>query len=206
MNTENQQAAETLREIKTMMEKSSRFISLSGMSGIIIGITTIISVSWFCNHYGINPFNIREGKLSELPSEHYMTAFVLALVLLSVSLFTSTWMSVKRAKKQGMIVWGPASKQLLINMMVPLGTGIVACSILFFRDPDIVLPLSLIFYGISLYNAGKFTHESVRFFGLCQIFLGLISMVLMQYHIIIWTIGFGLLHVIYGAFMSIKHQ
>lgn len=202
----DQHPADTLNEIKVLMERSSKFISLSGLSGIIIGIITILSVTWFCDHYAINPFDPNLGQLSNLPSQHYSTAFILSLVLLTVSLFTTTLLSVQRARKMGMQVWGPASRQLMVNMLVPLSSGIVFCAILFFRTPDLVLPLSLIFYGISLYGAAKFTHNSVRVFGIIQILLGLICLLFIEYHIIIWTIGFGICHVIYGAFMTIKNE
>lgn len=205
MNKE-QQTADTLNDIRNMMERSSKFISLSGLSGIIIGIITILSVTWFCDHYHINPFDTDLGQLSDLPAEHYRTAFILSITLLVVSLFTTTLLSVRRARKMGLQVWGPASRQLLVNMMVPLSSGIIFCSILFFDSPDLVLPLSLTFYGISLYGAGKFTHNSVRVFGLIQILLGLICLIFIQYHIIIWTVGFGICHVVYGAFMTIKNE
>lgn len=204
--SKNQNPTEALNEIRDMMEKSSKFFSLSGISGIIIGIITIVSVTWFCNRYQIDPFNIEKGQLSSLPVEHYLTAFVLSMCLLVFSLLTTTYLSIQRARKQGVKVWGPASKQLMVNMLVPLSKGILFCAILFFREPDLVLPLSLVFYGISLYGAAKFTHASVRYFGIIQMILGLICLLFMQYHIIIWSVGFGVFHVVYGAFMTLKQE
>lgn len=198
--------ADTLNEIKDMMERSSKFISLSGLSGIIIGILAIVTVSGYCQIYGINPFNIDYEALKSLPDDHYRHALQAAMALLVVSVAIACSLTISRARRLNLQVWGMASKKLLVNMFVPLCVGTVFCLVIFAKYPDLVLPLSLVFYGMSLFNASKYTHDAIRSMGMAEMLLGLLCLVFMKYHIVFWTVGFGLLHVAYGTYMYVRNE
>ncbi len=206
MKKENNNPVETLNDIRDLMERSSRFISLSGFSGIIIGMLTIICVSWYCNRYSINPLDVDYEYLETLPKEHFRVALLTALGLLCSSIAIATFMSVRRARQMNVPVWGQASKRLFVNMFVPLGAGILFCLFMLKDHIDLVLPLSLIFYGMSLFNAGNYTQKGIRSLGLIEMALGIGCLALIQYHILLWTIGFGLMHVLYGTYMYIKFE
>ena len=203
---ENNNPVETLNDIKQMMERSSRFISLSGFSGIIIGILAIIIVSLYCQHYAINPLDLDYAYLKSLPPSHITVALVAALGLMLTSMAVATIMTIRRSAKLKISIWGQASKRLFINMFIPLSIGIVFCFILLFRELDLVLPLSLVFYGMSLFNAGNYTQKSIRSLGIIEMLLGILCLVFMRYHILFWTIGFGLMHVLYGTYMYLKFE
>lgn len=206
MNNENLNPADTLNEIKDMMERSSKFISLSGLSGIIIGILAIVTVSGYCQIYGINPFNLDYEVLRSLPTEHYRNALLAAAVLFAVSVTIACILAINKARRMNQQVWGMASKKLFVNMFVPLSVGAVFCLVVFQKYPDLVLPLSLVFYGMSLFNASKYTHEAIRSMGMAEMLLGLLCLLFMKYHIVFWTVGFGLLHVVYGTFMYVRNE
>ena len=206
MKNEDNNPVETLNDIRNLMERSSKFISLSGFSGIIIGILTIICVTLYCNHYGINPLNLDYDYLGTLPKEHFNVALISALGLMLASIGIATFMTARRASEMKVSIWGLASKRLFINMFIPLSVGIVFCFILLYDHVDLVLPLSLVFYGMSLFNAGNYTQQSIRSLGLVEMILGIICLAFIQYHIIIWTIGFGLMHVVYGTYMYFKFE
>ena len=67
-------------------------------------------------------------------------------------------------------------------------------------------PASLIFYGISLVNASKYTLTDIRYLGVMEIILGLINTQFIDYGLYFWATGFGLLHIIYGAMMWWKYE
>ncbi len=203
MKKEDNNPVETLNDIKNLMERSSKFISLSGFSGILIGILTIICVSWFCSAYDIDPLNM---DYDDLPDQHFSVALFAAMGLMFASIAIATFMTVRRANQMKVSIWGLASKRLFINMFTPLSIGILFCLVLFFSHIDLVVPLSLMFYGMSLFNAGNYTQQGIRSLGVVEMFLGVLCLVFMEYHILIWTIGFGLMHVIYGAYMYFKFE
>ena len=57
----------------------------------------------------------------------------------------------------------------------------------------------LIFYGMALVNASKYTLGNVRYLGLAEIVLGLLCAALPGYGFWFWVIGFGVLHIVYGS-------
>lgn len=196
----------TLDEIREMMSKSSKFISLSGISGILIGLMTIISVFIFSFQHQINPMDGEGNVLSNLNENELRQLYLSSVVLLLVSLLITFLMSKSKAKKEGKDIWGPASKQLISSMALPFSFGFVFCSILFFTQPDTVLPLSLLIYGFSLFSGSRNTINSVKTFGLIQMSLSILCLFFSGYMLLIWTLGFGLSHAIYGAFMHINQS
>jgi hypothetical protein len=70
----------------------------------------------------------------------------------------------------------------------------------------IVAPLTLIFYGLALVNASKYTLSEVRWLGLTQILLGLAAAHFIGYGLVFWALGFGLVHILYGLVMHYKYK
>jgi hypothetical protein len=204
MKKENKNPAETLNDIHNLMERSSKFISLSGLSGVLVGMSAIIFVCLFCRHYGINPVDPDIEYWKDLQYEHNFMTLISAGGLLFFCIAIATLMTVRQSRKMGVSIWGKASKRLFINMFVPLSAGTVFCLIMFFHHMDIVLPLSLVFYGFSLYNAGKYTHDTIRSLGIMEMITGILSLAFLQYQVIFWTLGFGVLHILYGSYMYVK--
>ena len=64
----------------------------------------------------------------------------------------------------------------------------------------------LIFYGIALVNASKYTLRDVKWLGVLQIVLGLINTQFIGYGLYFWTAGFGILHIVYGIIMWWKYE
>jgi hypothetical protein len=70
----------------------------------------------------------------------------------------------------------------------------------------LVAPMSLIFYGLALYNASQFTYEEVRSLGLIQIVLGLLGAYFVSYGLLFWAIGLGVAHIVYGIYMHYRYE
>jgi hypothetical protein len=202
---EEKDIQDQLVSIRSMMERSSKFISLSGLSGILAGIYALIGagIAYQIIYDGQNTFT--SSGFSVIINIAQL--FSVALVVLLASLITCVILTIRKAKRKGQQVWGSVSKQVLFNMAVPLVAGGLVILILFsYGYFWVVAPASLIFYGLALVNASNFTFNDVRYLGIGEILLGLLAALLPGYGLLFWAIGFGVLHIIYGSIMYFKYD
>src|SRR5690606_39469028 len=88
-------------------------------------------------------------------------------------------------------------------------TGVQTCALPILMSKGLIFlapPLSLIFYGIALYNASKFTFEVLKYLGMIQILLGLAGACFPGYGLVLWAVGFGAFHIAYGTYMHYKYE
>jgi hypothetical protein len=136
-----------------------------------------------------------------------MKLIAVATVVLIASLATVVWLSNQKAKKSGQSLWNPASKQMLFTMAVPLVSGGIFILIMLYTGHfGLAAPACLVFYGIGLIQAGAYTVNEVRYLGFCEIILGILSALIPGYGLIFWTIGFGVLHIVYGTIMYNRYD
>jgi uncharacterized membrane protein len=197
-----------LKDIRSLMERSSSFISLSGLSGISAGVIGLIAafilnnrLSGFADY--TNPQTLTPDKRNELIIFSILfSAAVLVLTFILTIFFTA-----RKAKKSGLPVWDSSAKRLVINLFIPLVTGGVFCLLLIYQKFDwLVLPSTLIFYGLALLNAGKYTLNEIKWLGLSEIILGLAAMFFLNEAIYFWGAGFGILNILYGMAMYFRHE
>lgn len=196
-----------LSSIRNLMERSAKFISLSGLSGIMAGIYALIGagLGYYIVYGSSSDLQYRDYYVNE--QEIVWRLFFIALLVLLLSLTTGIWLTLRKASKKNQNVWNPASKNLLVSMAIPLFTGGIFILILLFRGYyGIVAPASLIFYGLSLVAASHYTYTDVKWLGILEILLGLLATLLPGYGIVFWTIGFGVLHIVYGSIMHFKYD
>lgn len=207
------QHLETLSEIRNLMERSSRFISLSGLSGVIAGIFALLGAAMVYAYLDIIPFSgtytehLRGGNIGKWGID-YATFFILdALMVLICALAGGIFFTTRKARKKGQKIWDKLTLRLLINLAIPLAAGGIFClALLNFGALGLVAPATLIFYGLSLVNASKYTLDDIRNLGLVEIVLGLIASFNIGYGLEFWTIGFGLMHILYGTLMYYKYE
>ncbi|WP_343612159.1 hypothetical protein [Chryseobacterium oranimense] len=198
---------EDLSHIRSMMERSSRFISLSGLSGVFAGLAALIGagyVYFVFQREGIDYFDGDRNFFSPaLVRELVLTgAVILLTALLSGYIFTAN-----KSKKKGQKIWDATTKRLLLTFAVPLVTGGIFCLALLFHHLFVwIAPATLIFYGIALVGAERYTLTDIKYLGYCQIVLGLISLFFLGWGLVFWTIGFGVLHIVYGLIMHKKYK
>jgi hypothetical protein len=208
----NNQHLDTLTEIRNLMEKSSKFISLSGLSGVFAGIFALIgffAAIFYLNHEFSAKSYYDYAYLSDgTINFNFISFFVVdALVVLLLSLTFGSYFTIKKAKKNKQSIWDNTSKRLLINLMIPLVTGGIFCFILLYHGLfGLIAPVTLIFYGLALLNASKYTLNDIRYLGISEILLGLLSSVMIGYGLYFWAIGFGVLHLVYGSVMYFKYE
>ena len=204
---------QALEEIKQMMDRSSRFISLSGWSGIAAGICALIA-AWLAgkklNEYGLNEteYVVKSGytmddNLWQLNRDLLILA-VITFIVAFLFAFLFTWF---RSKKTDIPIWGFTARKVIINLAVPMMVG----ALLIWRITNLgvyglVAPACLIFYGLALINASKFTLSEVRYLGYLQLLLGVVNLWALDYGLYFWATGFGMLHIIYGIVMWNKYE
>ncbi len=191
-----------ISEIKNMMNKSSRFISLSGLSGILAGIYALIGayIAYYLVVTYSNGVLILDGWVFRYC---LLTLFTVALA----SIVTGIILTTKKAKKQNANVWDATSKRLVVNFIIPLLVGGLYIIIILSQGKyGQSGGLMLIFYGLALVNASKYSIGDIKYLGYAELILGLIGSWKPGYSFWLWIIGFGILHIIYGAWMHFKYD
>lgn len=189
-------------EIKYLMNKSSRFISLSGLSGIMAGVYALIGAAvayWLVINSG-REYLILSGRIFRL--------VVLDLFLIAFfSIITAVYLTTKKAKKNGEKIWDTSSRRLIFNFLIPLiAGGLYILIILNQQKYGQTGALMLIFYGLALINASKYSIGDIRYLGYTEIALGLICALYPGYGFWLWVVGFGIMHIIYGSLMYFKYE
>jgi hypothetical protein len=195
-----------LKDIKEIMNRSSRFISLSGLSGVSAGIIALVA-AWLA-YETVYANQVYLGyKMVILTSQSITTLLVIATITIILTFGAVIFFTSREAKRNREELWDMQTKRLLINLFIPLVTGGILVLILLFKGYiGIVAPLTLIFYGLALVNASKYTLTEIRSLGLIEIILGLVAFNFIGYGLLFWSIGFGILHIIYGIAMYVKYK
>jgi len=200
-----------LKEIRSLMEHSSRFLSLSGIAGVYAGITALAGITSAYVYLDLWNNNLSYYELinySKVSNNKYGNfLFADSLIVLSVSILIGVFFSIKKAKKIGLAKWDATAKRMFINMAIPLVAGGIYAIILFYQDNiALIAPSTLIFYGMALLNASKYTINDIRYLGMIEIVLGLTASVFVEYGLLLWGLGFGVFHIIYGLSIYFKYE
>ncbi len=217
MSSQNQ-TLETIQDIRNMMDRSSRFISLSGLSGIAAGLCALTG-AWFAydliessDGSGVRKSGlIRDGYSSDgvgmLRSFMGSRLFTIAVLTLISAIVLAVFFTYIRSKRQGVPVWGGTAKRLIWNIAVPLTAGgLFLLKLIEAGVYGLIAPGCLIFYGIALINGAKYTFGEIRFLGYAITGLGVINCWFQGYGLYVWAAGFGLLHIVYGIVMWNKYE
>lgn len=207
----DQTSAEELRAIRRYMEESTKFLSLSGFSGVVPGLLALTGAlfAWFLVFdKGDETLTGYFRNLSDSEALRVMWELVIiALCVLVSSVSAAVFFSYRKGRKEGKSLWTPASKRLYISLLVPLVAGAAFVTVVLVNGYFLLaVPSLLIFYGLALINAGKFTYGEIFYLGLLEIATGLLCAVFPLYALVFWITGFGLLHILYGLVMFRKYE
>jgi len=215
-----------LQQIRSMMERSTKFISLSGWTGIFAGIYALLGAlaAYFVIYkmkfesivipenietYGSNrpvTYDYQNG-LSDLFSTQNLLLLVIAFVVFTLSCLTAIYHSSIKAKKQSLKLWNNTTQRMFVQLAIPMIAGGSFCiALVFYGNTGLIAPAMLIFYGLSLLNGSKYTIKELHSLALLEILLGIISLFFIGYGLLFWAIGFGVLHIIYGIMMQKKYS
>ncbi len=204
MKTE-QEYLEDLKEIRGLMERSSRFVSLSGLSGILAGVYALVcaGIAYFYVYTDIDKF----PRVLYDNAETRTFLITLGIVTLIVTLITGALLTMRKAKANNEKILNKLTVRLIINLMIPLAVGGIAILILLNKGYiGFIAPFTLIFYGLALINASKYTYSDIRSLGIVEVILGLLALHVIGYGILYWALGFGVGHIVYGTIMHFKYD
>tara|TARA_R110002094_G_scaffold92785_1_gene94441 strand:+ start:46 stop:441 length:396 start_codon:yes stop_codon:yes gene_type:complete len=124
-----------------------------------------------------------------------------------LSAVTGILLTTRKAKKNGAKIWDSTSRRLVFNFLIPLIAGGAYILIILSQGKyGQSGGLMLIFYGLALVNASKYSIGDIRYLGYIEIVLGLISALFPGYGFWLWVLGFGFMHIIYGTWMHFKYD
>jgi len=208
----NQEPIQQLTEIRNLMERSSRFISLSGISGVVAGLIALIGSGAALVYLDFDQrYFEMNGHFASLENSGYRDTlwFIIpdAMIMLVLALFSGIYFTSRKARNKGLKVWDSTARRMVINLSIPLATGGIFCLILLYHDLIFLLaPATLLFYGLALINASKYTYHEIRVLGICEIILGLMASWLIPFGLLFWAAGFGALHIFYGLIMYYRYE
>lgn len=210
---EKNQPQDTLQEVKNirrLMERSSRFISLSGLSGVAAGFFALAGAAIaryviFKNYY--REYNDRRFFEATDFVKLKIQLLALAAAIFAAAFISAFYFTWRKSNSQGRSLWDHTSRRLLWNIAIPLvAGGLFILGMLQYSDWRFIAPACLIFYGLALVNASKYTLTDIRYLGYCELVVGLINMQFIGYGLYFWALGFGVLHIFYGVVMWWKYE
>jgi hypothetical protein len=203
-----------LRDIHRLMQRTSKFIGLSGLSGVGAGVFALLG-SLLAQLYllagGLEGYGHSLHYWPALPHPWGIDPLVFfgldALFVLSGALSCGIYFTTRRAQRKGQPIWDSLTRRLLISLAIPLAVG--ACfvlAMLYHGLVELMAPATLIFYGLALISGSKYTLDELYYLGICEVILGTLGLFWLGYGLILWTIGFGVLHIFYGLLMYFRYE
>jgi hypothetical protein len=190
-----------IQDIRKMMDKSTQFLSLSGLSGILAGIYALAGA------FAVKVITGENYRYITLESREFRLCVAILAAVLVLSVGTAYMFSSRKAKKNGETLWNSTSRRVAANFMIPLCTGgIFALLLINSHHYGLIAPVMLIFYGLACVNASKYTLRDVRYLGLTVIVIGLAATYAIGYGLEFWALGFGVCHILYGSIMYIRYD
>ena len=212
----DKQHMEDLRHIRGVMDRSTRFLSLSGLSGVWAGVVALAGALAAQQHHQLlyeatrrmDPLDDHaQWNNGGTWSEHITFLLGDATLVLILAVAGAWWFTWRRGRKTGEGIWDPSARRLLLNLFLPLAAGGAFClALLYHGDVMLVAPATLVFYGLALINASKYTLNEIRWLGIGQMLLGILSAFWLGSGLMFWALGFGVLHILYGSLMYIRHE
>ncbi len=205
---------EELAHIRGLMDRSTRFLSLSGLSGVVAGVLALIGAfvaqTYMDMNLAVQADPLGYGQEESIKEEYAVHVTVLggiASAVLVLAIAGAFWFTLRRSKRLGQSIWDASARRMAINLALPLAAGGVFCLALIWHGlPGLVAPATLLFYGLALLNASKYTLDEIRWLGLSEVVLGLSASFWIGAGLFFWALGFGVLHIFYGSLMYLRHE
>ena len=203
-----------LAHIRGLMDRSTRFLSLSGLSGVVAGVLALLGAlvaqRYMAEHLAIQENPLTYGDpvgASRDYVQHLLTLVGIAVSVLVLALIGAFWFTWRRSARLGQTLWDASAQRLAVNLFLPLAAGGIFCLALLYAGlPGLVPSATLVFYGLALLNASKYTLDEIRWLGLSELALGLVAAFWIGAGLLFWALGFGVLHIFYGTVMYLRHE
>ncbi len=198
---------DSIDQIKSIMERSTTFMSLTGLSGILaglFGLLTTILVS-----FELNSIVLNAQSLSLIASDRGLRILLamIAIGALSLTLLTALFLTLSKARKRGHDTWDAVARRFAAHLFIPLiAGGLFTISLAYFGQLQFICPAMLLFFGLSLLNAAHFVQMDMFWLGIIEISLGVVVSFWHLGGLIFWGLGFGIAPLVYGSIMYYKYE
>lgn len=205
MNKNKKQYLQDLQEIKDTMNRASRFITLSGFSGVSTGITALVGACIaYLTVFKDNTYLTHQ--IVDIQSVDFWRLILISLGTLVLSITNAIYFTSRKTRKKNQNPWNIQARNMIIELSIPLITGGILCLMFLCKGFIGVLPsLTLIFYGLALINCSKYTVHEIRNLGIIEIVLGLMGFYFISYSLLFWALGFGVFQIMYGLIVQKKY-
>lgn len=211
MTKSSDNPAATLAEIRTIMQRSTRFIALSGLSGVATGLIALVGAgivfAKLFTAYGTYKLAEAFKQAGSQGGDLFQFLLLSSLATITAALVAGVYFTTRSARRHGHAVWDSAARRMLTNLAIPLAAGGIFCLLLFWHGAiALILPAMLIFYGMALLHASKYAVDELRNLGLSEVTLGLLAGFWSDYALLFWAVGFGLFNIFYGVLMYNRYE
>jgi hypothetical protein len=201
-----------LTEIRAIMERSSRFLSLSGLSGVGAGVValagTAVAHYYLHEEYGAQGYQrlFQTTVTERLAALPFLLGLAVAMIVSAI--LVAAFFTLRRTRRDGLrSIWTAPARRLAVALAIPLVAGGLFCLRLYLSNAvELVVPGMLVFYGVALLNGSKYTLDEIKYLGLTQIGLGLVALLVPEYGLLLFGLGFGLGHIGYGLLMYNRYE
>ncbi len=197
-----------IAEIRSIMERSTKFISLSGFAGIGAGLVALLGAWAAWMMFTADGVALtHSATAADLTPDTRINLILLGVVVLVLALAIAWFFSRRIIRKNAEAVNGTVMRHLVLSFAVPIVVGAIMTLLLFYHGPLWpVVPSMLLFYGLGIFSAGSFTFGEVRTLGVIEILLGLTAAVFPEFGLYFWAAGFGAVHIVYGSLFFRKYR
>lgn len=205
----SKQALDNLNDIKSMMERSTKFLSLSGWSGIWVGMCGLVAAAILYSWQTASTFTYQNLTTSDPYQDTYSVGMlvVLALITFIVAVTGGLYFTIRKTRKQEQSFLNKVTKRLFVRFAIPLSIGGLLCIIFYANNLlQLALPTTLLFYGLALFSVQEDTVKEVKSIAYLQITLGLLAFYFVDYTLLLWALGFGIVHLLYGIILWNKYD
>lgn len=195
------EARDHLRVIRQTMERSTQYSTLSGWSGIFVGLLAIAGVALTRSLTHAPEWRtLSAGAQNMKIAAIWFGALVLAVAIDFVC-------NKRRARRVGKYVMSRLGAHILIAALPAfLGAGVL--TLFFFQHglAAFVYGIWMLCYGLAICAVGLFSVRPVTFLGIAFVLSGALTLLMpLGLSMLMMAVTFGGFHIIYGIAMARKH-
>ncbi len=196
-----EEARENLRVIRQTMERSTKYSTLSGLSGVLIGLSAIAGV--FATSRVLHARYDAHQPLSSA----YPELGLLWLIELALAVAIEFGCNKRRAKSIGKRVASPLGAHIIVAAL-PAFVAALALTAFFALHglAALVWGIWMLTYGLAICAVGLFSVRPVSYLGAAFVLAGAVTLLLpTQLQLFMMGLTFGGFHIVYGVLMGRKH-
>ena len=201
--------------IKNLMEKSSKFSNLSGYAIATTGLLALLGAVFVYFDLGISisekyisyaELINQTGNANSIDTKIKLLVIIASLILLTSLLIL--YVSAKlKSERHDINLFNSSFSRALKSLFIPVLSGGIFCGFLILHKMyGLVAPATLIFYGLGLISASKYSYNELELLGYLELLLGTLASYYMGSGLLFWMIGFGIGHIVLGVFIHYKYD